>query len=144
MNKILIITGLFFFSAMGASASDYSPEDQQLMVKVEQFFSSIREGDKEKYSDVFTDDFIFTWSKDGHIYTKEQILPNVKPTPDYRPDISEVLIRHYGDSAIVNCRVTRNEGSMVRITFSFARIDDEWKATAIQGTNIIDGGKETE
>ena len=122
--------------AWGGGVSD--DDRQQLLAKIDQFNSAIRQGDKQKYSDVFTDDFIFTWSRNGQIYNKEMILPNVVPTPDYNPIVDEVLMRQYGDSAIVNYRVRQKEQDAgARVTFSYSRINGEWKVIATHSTPIV-------
>ena len=112
---------------------------EQLLARIDQFNESVRDGDVEKYSDVFVDDFVFTWAPDGQIYSPEDIFPNVVPTPDHAPSVDEVLVRIYGDAAIVNARMRQppNEAG-VRITFSFARVEGVWKVVAYQSTNIIE------
>jgi len=109
------------------------------LARIDQFNESVRDGDVEKYSDVFVDDFVFTWAPDGQIYSPEDIFPNVVPTPDHAPSVDEVLVRIYGDAAIVNARMRQppNEAG-VRITFSFARVEGVWKVVAYQSTNIIE------
>jgi len=120
------------------SCSTPAADRAQLVAKIEQFNSSIREGDKQKYGDVFVEDFIFTWSRDGQIYDRATILPNVVPTPDFAPIVDELLVRTYGDSAVVNYRVRKEpEDDGVRVTFSYARIDGEWKVMASHSTAIV-------
>ncbi len=114
-------------------------EDREaLLARIDQFNSTIREGDKDGYADVFVDDFVFTWSRNGQIYDRESILPNVVPTPDYNPLVDEHIVRIYGDSAIVNYRVRKEEGEDgARVTFSYARIDGGWKVVASHSTPIV-------
>jgi hypothetical protein len=114
--------------------------DRELLIaKIEQFNSAIRAGDKAQYGDVFVEDFLFTWSRDGQIYDRATILPNVVPTPDYDPLVDEILVRIHGDSAAINYRVRmKPEDTGVRVTFSCARIDDEWKVLASQSTVIVE------
>jgi len=118
---------------------------EQLVARIDQFNSAIREGDKEKYADVFVDDFVFTWSRDGQIYDREKILPNVVPTPDYDPSVDEVIVRIYGDTAVVNYRVRRRPADTgTRVTFSYARIAGEWKVLASHSTAIVLDEENTE
>ncbi len=134
-----IITFLLIVLINPVLADNISPQDRQkLLDKVEQYNSAIREGDKKKYSDVFTDDFIFTWGRNGQIYNKKVILPNVVPTPDHKPIVDEVLMRQYGNSAVVNCRVRKSEKDTgTRVTFNYSKIKGEWKVITIQGTPIV-------
>ncbi|WIO74163.1 nuclear transport factor 2 family protein [Porticoccaceae bacterium LTM1] len=137
MKKALAL--LFFVTSNLALADQVRDEDRQLLLdKIEQFNSAIREGDKQKYSDVFTDDFIFTWSRDGQNYTKEDILPNVVPTPDYNPIVDEIEMRQYGNSAIVSYRVRlKPEAAGSRATFSYCKINGEWKVISSHSTKIV-------
>jgi hypothetical protein len=110
----------------------------QLIARIDQFNSAIRGGDKQQYADVFVDDFVFTWSRNGQLYDRETILPNVVPTPDFDPTVDEVIVRIYGDSAIVNYRVRKEPGDAgARVTFSYARIDGVWKVVASHSTTIV-------
>jgi hypothetical protein len=118
------------------------PAEQRalLIQKIEDFHRSIREGDKEGYAGVFTDDFVFTWSRNGQIYDKESILPNVVPTPDFHPLVDELLVRIHGDAAVLNFRVRKSEGEGepgARVTFSCGRVGDEWKVLASHSTPIV-------
>ncbi len=121
------------------AVSATSPEDHaQLIAKIDQFNRSIREGDKEGYGDVFVEDFVFAWSRNGQIYDREAILPNVVPTPDYAPLVDELIVRTYGDAAIANYRVRKNpDDAGARVTFSYVRIDGEWKVMASHSTKIV-------
>ncbi len=119
-------------------AADADRDRAALLARIEQFNSAIREGDKEKYADVFTPDFVFTWSRNGQIYDRETILPNVVPTPDYAPLVDEEIVRVHGDTAVTNYRVRKKEGDAgVRVTFSCARIDGVWKVVASHSTAIV-------
>ena len=131
---------LLCLASCGTPPPDTEAEDrEQLLARIDQFNESVRDGDVEKYSDVFVDDFVFTWAPDGQIYSPEDIFPKVVPTPDHAPSVDEVLVRIYGDAAIVNARMRQppNEAG-VRITFSFARVEGVWKVVAYQSTNIIE------
>lgn len=141
----LLLLSIITFTQFAFADKINDSDRQQLLDKIEQFNSAIREGDKQKYSDVFTDDFIFTWSRNGRIYTREMILPNVVPTPDYQPIVDEILIRVHGDSAIVNYRVRRKEQDTgTRVTFSYSRIKGEWKVIATHSTQIVPSEPTTE
>ena len=39
---------------------------------------------------MFVEDFVFTWSRDGQIYSREMILPNVVPTPAFDPMVEVI------------------------------------------------------
>jgi len=126
------------------SAPSAASDHEQLIARVDQLHDAIREGDKEKYADVFVDDFVFTWSRNGQIYDRASILPNVVPTPDFAPLVDETLVRIYGDSAIVNVRVRQKpEDAGARVTFSYARIDGVWKVVASHSTPIVIAHDET-
>jgi peptidylprolyl isomerase len=132
--------------ATQASAQDATDRDR-LLAKVEQFNAAIREGDVDKYADVFVEDFVFTWSRDGQVWSPESIFPNVVLTPDYSPLVDEVVVRINGDAAVVNYRSRTNaDDSGVRVTFSFARVDGQWKAQAYQTTAVVeaDAGAQSE
>lgn len=110
---------------------------ERLLARVTQFHDAIREGDKDAYADVFVDDFVFTWSRDGRLYDREAILPNVVPTPDFAPLVDEEIVRIRGDAAIVCFRVRKSaDDTGARVTFSCARIDGAWKVLASHGTPI--------
>lgn len=61
-------------SCVGPPAATEAEDSEQLLARIEQFNEAIREGDVEKYTDVFVDDFVFTWAPDGQIYTPEEIF----------------------------------------------------------------------
>lgn len=136
---IRVLALLFFVISASALADQVSDEDRQpLLDKIEQFHSAIRDGNKKKYSDVFTDDFIFTWSRNGQNFTKEMILPNVVPTPDFNPTVDEIEMRQYGDSAIVSFRTRqKTKDAGVRVTFSYSKINGEWKVISSHSTIIV-------
>ena len=126
-------------SCAGPPAATEAEDREQLLARIEQFNEAIREGDVEKYTDVFVDDFVFTWAPDGQIYAPEEIFPNVVPTPDHAPSVDELVVRIYGDAAIVNARMKQlPHEAGVRVTFSFARVESAWKVVAYQSTNITD------
>jgi hypothetical protein len=111
----------------------------QLLARVDQFNESIRDGDVERYADVFVEDFVFTWAPDGQIYSPESILPNVVPTPDHAPIVDEVLVRRYGEGAVLNARIRQQEDEPgVRVTFSFALVEGAWKVLSYQSTQIAE------
>jgi hypothetical protein len=126
--------------ALVACATPSAAEDREhLVARIEQFNSAIREGDQQKYADVFVDDFVFTWSRNGQIYDREAILPNVVPTPEYDPIVDELIVRTYGDAATVTYRVRQKpEDAGARVTFSYGRIDGVWKVLASHGTKIVE------
>ena len=132
MRRHLLLPLLGALAACATPSTSAETDDhRQLVARIDQFNSAIREGDPEKYADVFVDDFVFTWSRNGQIYDREMILPNVVPTPDFDPTVDELIVRTYGDSAVVNYRVRRKpEDAGTRVTFSYAKIDGEWKVVA--------------
>lgn len=114
-----------------------TPEHPELMTVVHQFYGSIRAGDRVAYADVFCEDFVFTWSGDGAVWSPESILPNVVPTPDHTVLIDEVVTRIRGDAAILNYRARDSERvAGVRVTFSLVHQDGDWKAMSYQSTTI--------
>lgn len=128
---------------LAACASTEAPTEAEhraaLLARIDQFNDAIREGDKERYADVFVDDFVFTWSRDGNVYDRAMILPSVVPTPEHTPRVDEVVVRRYGDSAIVSFRVRREPDEPgARVTFSYARIDGVWKVLASHSTRIVE------
>lgn len=138
--RSLLLLPVLALAACATSPTPTAAEDRAaLLAKVEQFNSAIREGDKQKYGDVFVDDFVFTWSRNGQVYDRATILPNVVPTPDFEPLVDEVIVRTYGDGAIVNYRVRKQpEDAGARVTFAYARIDGEWKVMASHSTTIVE------
>lgn len=136
---LALTASLFALTSCATRAATSPDEDrEQLIARVDQFHDAIREGDKEKYGDVFVEDFVFTWSRNGQIYDRATILPNVVPTPDFAPLVDEALVRIFGDSATVTFRVRQKpEDAGARVTFSCARIDGVWKVVASQGTPIV-------
>jgi hypothetical protein len=121
-----------------ATATDATAGRAQLLARIDQFNAAIRQGDKQAYGDVFVDDFVFTWSRDGQIYDRATILPNVVPTPDFAPLVDQELVRIHGDSAVVNYRVRKQPGDAgTRVTFSYARIGGVWKVVASHSTAIV-------
>ena len=132
------LTVLLLLTLASCATSQHTDDRAQLIARIDQFNSAIREGDKQKYGDVFVEDFVFTWSRDGQIYDREMILPHVVPTPDYQPLVDELIVRIYGDSAVVNYRVRKKpEDVGTRVTFSYARINGEWKVVASHSTAIV-------
>jgi hypothetical protein len=133
---LLLLVALASCATPGAP--DAAADRAALVARIDQFNDAVREGDKDKYADVFVDDFVFTWSRDGQIYDREAILPNVVPTPDFAPLVDELIVRVYGDSAIVNYRVRKTPGDAgARVTFSYARIDGVWRVVASHSTPIV-------
>ncbi len=140
---VLVPLILVLASCATPSMSADGGDREQLIAKIDQFNSAIREGDKQKYGDVFVEDFVFTWSRDGQIYNREMILPNVVPTPGFDPMVDELIVRIYGDSAVANYRVRKNQGDAgTRVTFSYARIDGDWKVVASHSTTIVVASEE--
>ena len=144
MRRLMLLPLLVALVACATPSTPTNSSDrEQLLAKIEQFNSGIREGDKQKYGDVFVEDFVFTWSRNGQIYDREMILPNVVPTPSYDPIVDERIVRIYGDSAVVNYRVRKNEEDAgTRVTFSYARIDGDWKVVASHSTTIVVASEE--
>ncbi len=141
---LLPLLGLLVACATPCRSSD-TADRAQLVAKIEQFNSAIRDGDRQRYGDVFVEDFVFTWSRDGQIYDRAKILPNVVPTPDYDPIVDELLVRIYGDAAVVNFRVRKNaEDAGARVTFSYGKIDGAWKVLASHSTTIVTGTEQAE
>lgn len=133
----LLLIGLA--SCAGPQPPTEAEDRQRLLQRVEQFNQAIRDGDLESYTDVFVDDFVFTWAPDGQIYSPESIFPNVVPTPDHNPDVDQIIVRIYGDAAIVNARMRQPPNEIgTRTTFSFARVEGVWKVVAYQSTQIVD------
>lgn len=121
-----------------ASKHSYSEDRAGLLTTIEQFNSSIRDGDKERYGGLFVEDFLFTWSRNGQLYDRAAILPNVVPTPTHNPLIDELQVRIYGDAGVVNFRSRADDQEPgARVTFSCARIDGEWKVMASHSTLIV-------
>lgn len=127
-------------AACASTASDPDADRAALLARIDQFHDSIRDGDKAAYADVFTDDFLFTWSRDGQIYAPETIFPNVVPTPDLSVIVDEQLVRLHGDAAAVSFRVRKAEAADepgVRVTFSYVRKSGVWKVMATHSTKIV-------
>lgn len=139
MRRRLLVPLIGLLAACSTQPVAQDTDDRaQLLARVEQFNRSIREGDRQGYADVFVDDFVFTWSRNGQIYDRETILPNVVPTPDHDPVADEFIVRTYGDSAVVNFRSRKDPGDAgVRVTFSYARVGGEWKVVSSHSTAII-------
>lgn len=136
--RILFLLLSFFYLPTTALAEDGSSTRLMLIAKVNQFNAAIKEGDKEKYADVFIEDMLFTWSNNGQLYSLESILPNVQPTPDFNPIVDEYRFRNFGNSAILNFRSRSSETEIgTRVTLSFVLIDGKWKVAALQSTKII-------
>ncbi len=125
--------------AASAISRDASADRAAILATIEQFNRSIREGDKAGYGGLFVEDFLFTWSRNGQLYDRAAILPNVVPTPDHSPLIDEVEVRIYGDAGVVNFRSRSSaEEPGARVTFSCARIGEEWKVMASHSTMIVE------
>ena len=141
MKPIVLVLTLLLASPLVAQQDASEPtESSELMALVDQFYNSIRAGDREGYADVFVDDFVFTWSGDGGVWAPESIFPNVAPTPDLVVLIDEVVTRSYGDAALINFRQRSSEEEPgVRVTFSLVRLSGEWKAMSYQSTAIPEG-----
>lgn len=146
MRRFMLLPLLVTLVACATPAASTDAEVRELLVaKIDQFNRSIREGDRQGYADVFVEDFVFTWSRNGQIYDRETILPNVVPTPDYDPLVDELIVRIYGDAAITNYRARKNdEDAGTRVTFSYARVDDEWKVVARHSTKIVEAEEAAE
>ena len=135
----VLVSAAALASCAGPPAPTAEQDREHLLARIQQFNDAIREGDVEKYADVFVDDFVFTWAPDGQIYSPESIFPNVVPTPDHAPTVDEVVVRTLGDAAIVNVRMRQPPNELgVRVTFSFARVDGVWKVLAYQSTQIVE------
>jgi hypothetical protein len=140
--KIVRLVCLLFAASAGCATSAEA-DRRALLARVDQFHASIRDGDPDGYADLFTDDFLFTWSRDGQIYAKEVILPNVVPTPDFQPVVDEYLVRNYGKAAVVSFRVRKDPSDVgVRVTFSYVKRRGVWKVMASHSTKIVEGEPE--
>lgn len=138
--RALALAALAVLTVGCASAPTTSVDTDRdaLVARIDQFHRSIREGDKAGYADVFVDDFVFSWSRNGQVYDRAMILPNVVPTPDFEPIVDELQVRVRGDAAIANFRVRKaTDEAGARVTFSYARIDGVWKVLASHSTTIV-------
>ena len=139
MTRPIVLSFLVLVSACTPPPASDSEVRAALLARVDQFNESIRDGDVERYADVFVDDFVFTWAPDGQIYTPESIYPNVVPTPDHAPIVDEVLVRRYDGGAVLNARIRpQQDEAGVRVTFSFALVDGVWKVLSYQSTQIVE------
>ena len=112
---------------------------RELLARVDQFNRALRDGDVEMYSDVFADDFLFTWSENGQVFEKPELLPNVRPTPSYNPIVDQVRVRVYERAAVANFRLRLSDDEPgTRVTFSFSYEGDCWKVIAVHSTKIIE------
>jgi hypothetical protein len=140
MKRVRSFCVLLALAASVGCASSNPADREALLARVDQFHVAIRDGDPQSYADLFTEDFLFTWSRDGQLYSKEVILPNVVPTPDFRPLIDEYQVRAYERAAVVSFRVRKETTDPgVRVTFSYVKQRGVWKVMASHSTAIVEG-----
>lgn len=134
------IMGIALMLGAEGCATRQAANQRAIIDRVEQFHAAIREGDAAKYVDVFTDDFLFTWSRDGRIYSRDEIVPNVVPTPDFAPLLDQYVVRLHGRAAVLSVRVRKEASDPgVRVTFSCVKRGGVWKVMATHSTTIVPG-----
>ncbi|GAA4895307.1 nuclear transport factor 2 family protein [Ferrimonas pelagia] len=110
-----------------------------VLAQIEHINQAIREGDKVLYASVYSEDVLFTFSENGKLYPRDQLLKNVKPAPNFRPMNDEFLVHDYGHTVVVNFRSRIHEElDARRVTMTFIEQNGGWRAVAAHSTSITE------
>lgn len=137
--RLLVLGGALLASAAAAPAADTA--DEAAIRKLNDgYLQAFQKCDVAWYRALLADDFRAVLS-DGRIIGKAEFLQQAAVPPavtGFRLD--EVLIRAYGDTAVVNglVRYLKAAGAPVlsRYTATYVRTKDQWQIVATQFTRV--------
>jgi ketosteroid isomerase-like protein len=147
---LLLMIALITVSPAGAqpvqSAPMAKPEQEVREVNDRRFAAMVR-ADTAELGRLLADDLTYTHST-GAVETKEQFLAAISSQATrYRSiDPSEILVRVYGDTAVVTGKVAmqasfrgQDLSFAARFTAVYAHLEGAWKLVAWQTTRLPEG-----
>jgi hypothetical protein len=131
-----------------ARASEPAPDAAELKALLNDFLAGASRNDRAAHDRFWADELVYTRSA-GVRTDKAEILAGLEagPDPDEPPtaySAEDVLVRQFGDTAIVAFRLVGRVGGAKPETLqflntgTFLRRDGEWRAVAWQATRIPD------
>lgn len=145
--KLLIVMSLVTICAMsGARASEPRPDAAATLVQLEYTWQqAILTGNESVVREVLAQNFLDTSYK-GMLRTKQDVLAGAKNPPHYSAALSDLVVRVFGDTAIVTgLNTVTGPGkawtAKLRFTDVFINRNDRWRAIGAQESMIdITGG----
>ncbi len=147
MKRLWMIFLLVVFASLPAVGQTKKPKIEKELLKLQrEWLDAYQKHDAAALERIEADDFILTES-DGKLTTKAEDVESVKnakpPQPDDAFDVEDVMVRVYGDTAILIGRVIlkyRNRGQIVveryRYTDTYLKRGGRWRVVASQLTRI--------
>ena len=141
LSRLAVLWALILanVSSISLSAAD-TPDEAAIRQLNDDYLRSFLKSDVARYRELLTEDFRAVLS-DGRMIDKAEFLRQAAVPPQVTGfRLEEVLIRVYGDTAVVNglVRYARPDGTPVltRYTDTFVRTQGNWRVVAAQLTRV--------
>lgn len=143
----LFVVLVLLAGSLSARAQASTDKAQRQLLKLQrEWLDAYQKHDAAALERIEADDFTLT-EADGKITTKADDVASIRnskpPQPDDRFDVEDVVIRVYGDAAVIMGRVIfrfRNKGEMVaeryRYTDTYLKRRGRWQVYASQLTRL--------
>jgi ketosteroid isomerase-like protein len=147
MKAFLMIFVLVCVAASVAIGQAKNAKAEQQLLKLQrEWLDAYRKHDAAALERIEADDFTLT-EADGKVTTRAEDVASIRnarpPQPDDAFDVEDVMVRVYGDTAVLIGRVIlkyRNKGQMVveryRYTDTYLKRSGRWQVVASQLTRI--------
>lgn len=119
----------------------FTPEQQAIINVHKSMWQALGKRDLDTWSRYVAADCIFS-NEDGDVRTRTSLIAQLRTMPpeyDRSENHRDFLVRVYGDTAVLNFRVTAHEQfndadivTEVRETETFARLSGAWRLIAVQ------------
>jgi ketosteroid isomerase-like protein len=127
--------------AVGCVSASNQNAEKEIQVAETQLADAFTRQDVARISDLWSDDFIFTFPS-GKVYTKQQRLAGMKPlAPDATPTLinhnDQVTVHVYGDTAVATVLSTWKAadaatGDQYQATHVWVKRQGRWRMVAAQ------------
>ncbi len=140
-RSLLSLVAVFaLFAASGRAAEVASPDEVALRQMNDDYVKAFLASDVARFKTLLADDFTGVLAS-GRVIDKAEFLREAKERPDARDlRLHEVVIRIYGDSALVGGFVTysRSTGAPVTTRYStlYVRRSGSWSVVFVQWTRV--------
>lgn len=140
-RTLLALLALLAVSAAGGRAAEPAPPDEVALRQMnDDYVKAFLASDVARFRTLLADDFTGVLAS-GRVIDKAEFLREAKERPDARDlRLHEVVIRIYGDSALVGGFVTysRSTGAPVTTRYStlYVRRSGAWAVVFVQWTRV--------
>jgi ketosteroid isomerase-like protein len=131
---------LVLAAAPGLAAGPAAPDEPAIRQLNDDYVRAFLACDVARFRSILAEDFVGVLA-DGRVIDKAEFLRQARERPDAQDlRLHDVVIREYGDSALVGALVTyaRADGSAVRTRYScfVVRRDGRWTIAWVQWTRV--------